>query len=590
MDEYIYIITHHCAYILNNEHTQKIGSTRNPICRFATYKTYYPRNIIVHRLYKINCNCYMVDNMIKKEFTKYNVIDNGGIEFYSPQLTPNMLENFFNKMNIIFEIIDPKTINYSEHKLTKFDKYYIVDEDNEIEFVKNLHVCKPKDYQASIIDKVCNHFNDNKKGTIIMACGTGKSLTAYWICVKLNCKKILVLVPSLYLLDQLGKNFIDQAYAENKQFNFCFIGSDLNIPHYKLFNRKEKDKIKKFIDDNNDFIMFSTYQSCDILKNFSFDLIIFDEAHRTASIPKIKNNTADDESKLMYSGFNIMVSQYNANPNVLKLFMTATEKICNNAPNDDNIEVISMDNENLYGKVLHHLSIRDAINLNALCNYKIIIHQEDIDNLQIPNLDHINFKNKIQYYAKSVILKKSSETYGLNHIITKHSTCQNAYIFSKLLSFVMNKEFKIFYIDGKTSIKKRNNIIQQFIDNKYAIICQAEVMKEGVNLIICDTVYPVDEMESSIDILQFLGRMLRLFPSKKMAYMILPMLTSKNEDIINEKKEYNNVRLIARAISYEDETISNYFKYFNTEKYKTNLTKKNDEQNCPVIFNNSNGI
>jgi predicted helicase len=40
---------------------------------------------------------------------------------------------------------------------------------------------------------------------MIMPCGTGKSLAAFWIARKLNAKSILIAVPSLALLQQTLK-------------------------------------------------------------------------------------------------------------------------------------------------------------------------------------------------------------------------------------------------------------------------------------------------------------------------------------------------------------------------------------------------
>ena len=47
-----------------------------------------------------------------------------------------------------------------------------------------------------------------------MPCGTGKSLTAFWIAEKMKPKSILIAVPSLALLQQTLKfgleNFVNQ--------------------------------------------------------------------------------------------------------------------------------------------------------------------------------------------------------------------------------------------------------------------------------------------------------------------------------------------------------------------------------------------
>ena len=100
----------------------KIGSTRNIISRMKAYKTgYYKCCLVIY--YKINKNCYEIDNMIKKEFDEFRLCNQNkesGIEIYNhKELTFDLLENFFKqndveyqkfyKDNIINEINKPLT-------------------------------------------------------------------------------------------------------------------------------------------------------------------------------------------------------------------------------------------------------------------------------------------------------------------------------------------------------------------------------------------------------------------------------------------------------------------------------------------------
>ena len=575
---YIYVIRHDSAYICENKYeliqTQKIGSTQYPKARFATYITYTPIRPTIYKLYFIDYNCYEVDDMIKINFDKFNVKLNGGTEFYTYDLTVELLEIFFAKNQIKFTIIDPNTLKYENYvptinEITQFVQEINFQKAKELKLIKIIK--KPKDYQEDIISKAYEYYitQDNTIGKIIMTCGTGKSLVAYWICSALNVKKVLVLVPSLYLLNQIGSNFIEQANDECKKYNFAFIGSDLDIAGYQIYSKNDTKDVKNFM-QNEHYIVFSTYQSCMVLSEYDFDLIIFDEAHRTAT----------QSSKEDYTGFNYYVQN---KKNTKKLFMTATEKICNNTENEDEIQIISMDNEKIYGKTICHLNINQAIKLEALCDYNIIIHNENMGDILTENdkeevqKNYFNCRNInriCMYYAKARIIEKFIKKYNVKKIITKHSTCENAFIFKNILNSMMPNIY-IDYIDGDCNIKNRKKIIDKFIKSEVAIICQAKILSEGVNIIECDCVCPIDDIESTIDIIQFIGRMLRLCEGKKRAYILLPMLTAKNTDIINDKKEYNNVRIILRAISYEDERIKNYFSSFKLNN-NVNKTKENN--------------
>ena len=60
----------------------------------------------------------------------------------------------------------------------------------------------PNPHQATAIQAVVNGFEDQDRGRLIMACGTGKTLTALWIAEQLQSSLTLVLVPSLSLVAQ----------------------------------------------------------------------------------------------------------------------------------------------------------------------------------------------------------------------------------------------------------------------------------------------------------------------------------------------------------------------------------------------------
>jgi predicted helicase len=62
----------------------------------------------------------------------------------------------------------------------------------------------PRRDQSAAVAAARTHFvrDGAARGRLIMPCGTGKSLTAYWIAEALNAKTIVVAVPSLHLVRQ----------------------------------------------------------------------------------------------------------------------------------------------------------------------------------------------------------------------------------------------------------------------------------------------------------------------------------------------------------------------------------------------------
>jgi predicted helicase len=65
-----------------------------------------------------------------------------------------------------------------------------------------LQPVRPHDYQLEAIKDVVEGFKTADRGKLLMACGTGKTLTALFIREKLVAERTLVLMPSLSLLKQ----------------------------------------------------------------------------------------------------------------------------------------------------------------------------------------------------------------------------------------------------------------------------------------------------------------------------------------------------------------------------------------------------
>ena len=85
----------------------------------------------------------------------------------------------------------------------------------------------PKDHQIRAIQAAVDHFKVEDRGQLIMACGTGKTLTSVWIAEHLKAKATLVMVPSLALMRQTVS-----VWAKNYKkgpFNYFCICSDDSV-------------------------------------------------------------------------------------------------------------------------------------------------------------------------------------------------------------------------------------------------------------------------------------------------------------------------------------------------------------------------
>ena len=94
----------------------------------------------------------------------------------------------------------------------------------------------PRPHQKAAIRDAVNHFKSNQRGRLIMPCGTGKSLTAFWIAQKMNAQSILVVVPSLSLIKQSITDWTREFLAHGEVSEWLCVCSDEST------GRLEKDE------------------------------------------------------------------------------------------------------------------------------------------------------------------------------------------------------------------------------------------------------------------------------------------------------------------------------------------------------------
>ena len=89
----------------------------------------------------------------------------------------------------------------------------------------------PREHQKIPISKVKKHFSQKgvTRGKLIMPCGTGKSLTAYWMAQELKAKTIVVAVPSLALVKQSLEDWTTEYLAEGTTPSWLAVCSDDSV-------------------------------------------------------------------------------------------------------------------------------------------------------------------------------------------------------------------------------------------------------------------------------------------------------------------------------------------------------------------------
>jgi Predicted helicase len=171
-------------------------------------------------------------------------------------------------------------------------------------------------YQKEAIESVIKGFQSNDRGKLIMPPGTGKTLVSLRIAESFGKGSlILFLCPSIALLDQSIRAWLRDSEIP---INAYAVVSDKGVGKGDELNAKSllsypattsaQELIEAFnLDKDKLNVIFSTYQSLDAIKEAQifglpeFDLILCDEAHRTAGVSK-KEET---NFKLVHSNENI---------------------------------------------------------------------------------------------------------------------------------------------------------------------------------------------------------------------------------------------------------------------------------------------
>ncbi len=511
---------------------------------------------------------------------------------------------------------------------------------------------KPRSHQTEAIKATKEYFSNpkNTRGKLIMACGTGKTYTSLKIMEALDPKIMLFLAPSIALLSQ---TFREYAQEKSEPFYASIVCSDDKVGKSK---DEDNDDIKfselplkpstrledilsvhkKAQKENKRFIIFSTYQSALRIKEAQeaglngIDLIICDEAHRTVGA-MYSSNERDDKNAftLCHSDENIKAKK--------RLYMTATPKVYSEsskakAKEKDNV-IYSMDDEEIFGEEIYTLNFSQAIALDLLTDYKVIILAVRKENLSgVTNsvnkkisqlkakgtkLDKKLINNEFvckivgthKGLAKQDLIVLDEENKEDNDLKDKKDTfvSQRAINFCKSINTSKNikdsfetimecydeelkkKSFKnlkikIDHIDGTMNCKDRLEKLEklnQFEPNTCKVLSNARCLSEGVDVPALDSVIFFDGKSAMVDIIQAVGRVMRKAKRKKRGYIILPIALEESEienlDEAVNNTNFKNIWKVIKALRSHDPSLVDEATF--REKIKVFGSDDNDRKN-----------
>ena len=447
-------------------------------------------------------------------------------------------------------------------------------------------------HQATAIKSVVKGLRDHDRGRLIMACGTGKTLTALWIAERLQSSLTLVLVPSLSLVQQ---NLAEWGRHSMEDFDTLVVCSDESVVQSKADTAIQSTadlgvkvttdpaEIRKFLDQRRKrpAVVFSTYQSSDRIaaaqvgKIKKFDLVICDEAHRLAGNAEGLFGTVLDDKKIRARK---------------RLFMTATpryfkEHVKRRAAEleSESFQLVSMDDVHVFGPEFHVLTFHQAISANPplLTDYQVVVigvtdreakaWAEEARLVQTPD----GLSTDARTLAAQIGLAKAMKKYDLRKLITFHSSVAKAARFVDPtlqdslpgviphLTRSARPTGKLWtkHISGHTPAGQRATLLKglgNLPDDTRGILSNCACLGEGVDVPVLDGVAFIDPKRSMVDIIQAVGRVIRKAEGKQIGTIVIPVFIDETEDAdhVLSQSAFEPVWQVLKALRAHDRRLA----------------------------------
>lgn len=515
----------------------KLGMTGCPIERDQQYITGEPDRGKYLLILKVEDEGFCED-LLAADFEGVHYDGSGGIEFYDVSIL-NQITNRFDAYGIHYEECDINDINRRirmKKYLNRIKKKILQKKiKRKIEELKISQKYVLKDFQKEIDTKINEYYETHNIGSLILPCGTGKTVIGSFICKNMN--RIIIGVPSKILINQWKET----------------IGNIL--PKHKIFVIDSEYDVKDTEGDN--VIIITTYHSCHKIKG-SFDMKIGDECHHLVG---------ENKNKEGFKYFHEIESRKT-------LFLTATKKIV--VQKDNGKDIYSMDDYSLFGKIIYENNLKWAIENGLITDYSLVCLKNNEETIQeIMRKCKIDGGNIELFLSAFISLKSLVEYEGLSHILIYANNTKNSEKIIEYIDIILENEMIDINKDDiyHKSIHSNSNHditgeIDEFKSRIFGIISCVYIFGEGFDLPKLNGVVFAENMESVIRIIQSTTRCFRLNkdePNKK-AFVIIPYLD--NDDWFDDNESFQKLRKIVYQIRNEDKNIEHKIKLIDINKEK----------------------
>ncbi|MFJ4989780.1 Helicase associated domain protein [Streptomyces sp. NPDC088732] len=415
---------------------------------------------------------------------------------------------------------------------------------------------------------------------VIAATGSGKTFIGVLTARKLRAGRVLVLVPTLDLLVQMAAAW--RAGGRNGAFyGICSLRAD----EAPFACTTDVDELGAWTHGLETVTVFATYASVGMgtlqrahaagLSPWS--LVVVDEAHRTSGRGSKPWAAVHDNAKI---------------PADRRLYMTATPRVWE-APEDSGagpVLVASMedDPDGLFGAVAYKLTLSQARDRGLVAAYQVVCVDVTDPELQAAALLGMESRSDTVRGSRLAALQtaavKTAAVRGLRRMLTFHYRTSEAEAMAAGVPAVARRLWEddpetyaepdrvwADWLCGEHSPTHRRETLATFADPvgegdagelvpmRLRLLSSVRVLGEGVDTKGCDSVFFGDVRGSAVDILQIVGRALRMQPGEgKVASLVVPVFLAPGEDpdAMLTSRGYNALAKVMAALrSHDTETI-----------------------------------
>ncbi|MFE0686432.1 Helicase associated domain protein [Streptomyces sp. NPDC058961] len=390
---------------------------------------------------------------------------------------------------------------------------------------------------------------------VIMATGSGKTRVAVRSAEELHAGRVLVLVPSLELLAQT-----EAAWREGGRRGPMIGVSSLRGEEVSFPNTTDVDELVEWTRGLDKVTVYATYASLGLgtLERAhsgglaAWDLIVVDEAHRVSGRIGKPWAIVHDNQKI---------------PSLRRLYMTATPRLWQLGDDDQEQGpggvpgelVASMDDDpnGPFGSRAFTLTLSEAIDRGICAPYQVVCVDVTDTALQAAQLLGAESRSAevrgARLAALQTALVKASAEENFRRTLVFHHVVKEAEAFAAGLPNVAAqlhasdpelypKTIWANWLCGDHKPLHRRRLLGEFATGiatdgavvEKCFLCSVKVLGEGVDTKNCDSVYWADVRGSMPDLVQAVGRALRMQPGEgKVASLVVPVLLGPGETADN---------------------------------------------------------